>query len=106
MGYVPVARHLRQPADGRQRSFTHRTGQQMNALHNLKHLAAVVRAHAAHLPERIAFNDDAAVSKAQHSVADGWSLRTLRREFWQQYAQLSRAEPGPLPPLGVQLADY
>ena len=79
----------------------------MNALHNLKHLAAVVRAHAAHLPERIAFNDDAAPAlKAQHTATDGWSLESLRREFWQQYAPLSRAEPGPLPPLAVQFAGY
>ncbi len=41
-----------------------------------------------------------------HIVSDGWSVATVTREVTTLYSAFHRGEPDPLPPLGVQYADF
>ncbi|RKG76773.1 amino acid adenylation domain-containing protein, partial [Corallococcus exercitus] len=41
-----------------------------------------------------------------HIVSDGWSMTLLVREVALLYGAFARGQPAPLPPLGVQYADF
>ena len=41
-----------------------------------------------------------------HIAADGWSMRVLQEELLQLYPAYCEGRPNPLPPLGLQYADY
>ena len=41
-----------------------------------------------------------------HIISDGWSIGVLVREVATLYGAFSQGQPNPLPPLGIQYADY
>ncbi|HEX2208454.1 MAG TPA: amino acid adenylation domain-containing protein, partial [Longimicrobium sp.] len=55
---------------------------------------------------RIAPADHILFVTLHHLVTDGWSLGLLYRELEALYGAFSRGEPSPLPPLGIQYADF
>jgi amino acid adenylation domain-containing protein len=55
---------------------------------------------------RLAPDDHLLLLTMHHLVTDGWSMGVLFRELAALYAAFTRGEPSPLPPLGIQYADF
>jgi amino acid adenylation domain-containing protein len=55
---------------------------------------------------RVGAGEHVLVLAAHHVVTDEWSMGILRRELVALYQAFGRGEADPLPPLGVQYADY
>ncbi len=55
---------------------------------------------------RIGDDDYVLLITMHHIVSDGWSMGVLTRELGALYGAFRAGRPDPLPPLGVQYADY
>ncbi|HET7460299.1 MAG TPA: amino acid adenylation domain-containing protein, partial [Longimicrobium sp.] len=55
---------------------------------------------------RLAADDHLLLVTMHHIVSDGWSIGVLTRELSALHDAFRRGAPDPLPPLGVQYADY
>jgi amino acid adenylation domain-containing protein len=55
---------------------------------------------------RLAADEHAALWNLHHIAGDAWSMGVLMREVGALYGAFCRGEPGPLPPLAVQYADF
>ena len=51
-------------------------------------------------------NEHVLLTTMHHIIGDGWSVRVLLREINAIYGALCRGETSPLPPLGIQYADF
>ncbi|HEU0298514.1 MAG TPA: condensation domain-containing protein, partial [Longimicrobium sp.] len=55
---------------------------------------------------RLADDDHVLLVTAHHAVSDGWSTGVFINELSALYTAFSQGQPDPLPPLGLQYADY